>query len=391
MPQRDAFGRVTQSGTDQQNNQAVDFMLRQALANQTAQVQREAVQSGERTANRGYDVQLATQGAYKDRAAQESLIQQGKYAGDADIERIRGANAVNLQGSANSGQVANTTQLGTNAIGLAHENNLPLMGEIDLKNRMYGDTSPAVKAKAEGEAARARFTSRLMEELLGGAGGAPPTAGAPASVPGSWTAPSPAAGGQPAPGGAPAPFGGSALTGSNRMKVLGSLLNVPGLGEDPTEAAYNEAISAKLKASMDPTGDYQAFKQTGRIPSHTSPEDIMKGLDPDVGEFVQGDQDLHGAAGTAADVASTLMTGGPGWVGSLIRAGGRPEPTSQDTVRIKAAYNRLVVAYKTQLGGDEAQARQLARADILKKLTEKGGGTGGITQDRQRELAALLR
>lgn len=404
MPQQDAFGRVTRTPSDDLQSQAIDFMTRQALANQQAQVQREAIQSGERLGNRGFDTQLATQGLYSQRANQETAMQTGKYAGETGLETLRGTNAVNLQHEANVGNLSNTMQLGqnatglegvrgTNAVNLMHEGNVPALAELDFNRHKYDDTSPAIKAKADSEATLARLQARFMEDAMGGA--VNPAAG-PTQAPGAAALGGPPRSAQP---------GHTGMTEANRMKIFGSLMHVPGLGEDPVHAAVQAKVAERIASAPDPYSAENAFNSGGGLPSTVTPDQVSGMLpaaladytahDSSAGQFFGDTAKAAGAAATAgAGVGAGLglFTGGAlsvpfaaaGAVGSgLAAAAGtafgkllKSAPTPQAEQEIRSIMAKLVDAFARQNGGDMDMAKLQAKA-VWDDTIKKGGLRSG--------------
>lgn len=230
MPQQDAFGRVTSTPNDALQSQAMDFMLRQALANQQAQVQREGIQSGERVANRGFDTQLAQGGTFGQQSAQAASMQKGNFEGLTGLEGVRGTNALNLQNSANVGSLANTMQQGKNEAGVAGINTAPQMRMADLAATEYGDRAPQVKAEAAEAAQRAGFKGGIYGQLnaaMGGGAPATPGMGAPGGTPG-------------APGAAGAPSGFSPRF---LERAASGALQLP---DDPNDAFIRQGLQAAI-------------------------------------------------------------------------------------------------------------------------------------------------
>ncbi len=242
MPQVDAFGRNTQSGNDVMQSQAMDFMLKQALANQAAQVQREGIQSTERLGNRGFDTQMATQGLYSQRAAQESALQKDKYIGETGLENAHGANLLNVQNAANAGNLATTQAQGQSQMGVAGITSAPQMAMANLASTEYGDKRAQIQAEAGLAGKKANYISGIYDEMGGGA---------PAG--GGGAAPSPMGGGNVLVGGdsggaprAPAPAAGGF---SPRFKERFAGASV-GLGEDPNDAAFRDIVKGAISSGQ---------------------------------------------------------------------------------------------------------------------------------------------
>ncbi len=373
MPQVDAFGRVTTSGTDVQNNQAIDFMLRQALANQQAQVQREGIQSGERVANRGYDTDLAIKGGYAQRAAQETAMQGGHYAGEGALIDRR---------SAGDQALANITGgFDVQKAGIAAG---PAQTLADLQMRESSEGSPARIAQANEAAALAKLHGSVygqVESAFGGAAGGMPSA--------------PMGGGNAlVGGGAPAGGGANPVFRTQDLRDIGR--GVFKLGEDPgdtearAEKQSNRAIvmamaqklmESPLQANRDRGAQLlkaQGIDVGGALPYSGAPqvsEDTLTGLiRPKLQEFVKNDESV----GSSLAPLTGAAYGIPGMIAGAKDAWdsrNRSAPTAQEGDELKTLFARLQQFYLQANGGDADLAKQQAVAkfeDFAKGYRENG-------------------
>ena len=392
MPQVNGLGQVSATPGDTLQAQLMEAMVRQSLANQAAQVQREGIQSSERLGNRGYDTALLTQGKFSDRAAS-----------DLALERERGAKTLANTALINTGNLDVTKQTGANQAGVAQIQTAPAMGDLALRGRQYDDRAPEVRAQAALAARRAGFQGNLLDiasSAIPQAGGTIPNAQAAAAV--TPTSAPPLLRPQDLRGlvfsaaGAPAPS--SMMDDMIRSRLATEPGNATALMD-----AYNSGDYSKLPPSA------------GTV----TPEDIAAGMEADLAEFHRRDVEspvVRGVAGAATGLALPLALKAasyiPGWPGVVAKglnmipgisaigaAGGAAigagtatgEPTDQDIAKIRESYGKLVNLYRVRLGGDDAQARLMARAAIQRALQRVGGGTSDLTEDRTRALMESLR
>ncbi len=249
---------VPQVGGDEElAHRQRQIQMQSYLTNATLNAQRAMNQDNinDRQAGRVHDGQMARemQGTY-DRRSEDGFarMKMGQDHSSGMADREFAARLAEI-GARNAG-----------AVDLQRAGNEPEMARVGLDGRKYDDVSPAFRAEAQAKADRYGMQNSFLKQLLGGPAGANPpegTYGPPVSSP------------------------GMSFSDSDRRKIAGSFLDIPGLGDQsPADAMLVKALAEQLP-NVDPA-DRAAYIAAMRDPSKIGDLPAPYRNDPDATQLL---------------------------------------------------------------------------------------------------------